>query len=83
VGALHRDRRKHGVQPDATGKQPIDIRAGVIQATTGDPGQTHREPADGGLIADLAVRAGQAAAAIDPHARTGIDQDIGDLWIGE
>ena len=83
VGALHRDRRKHGVQPDATGKQPIDIRAGVVEAATGDPGQTYGESADCELVADLAVGPGQAVAAIDPHAGARVDQDIGDLRVGE
>jgi hypothetical protein len=46
------------MQADTARKQPIDIRAGVIEATSGDPGQTHGESADRGLIADDTVRAG-------------------------
>ena len=71
------------MQADAAGKQPIDIRAGVIKATAGDPGQTHGQPADRCLVTDLTVRTDQALAAIDPHSRTGIDQDVGDPRIGE
>jgi len=83
VRALYGNRREHGVQAHAAGEQPIDIRAGVIKATTGDPGQAHGESADCRLIANHAVRADQAVAAIDPHARAGIDQDVGDQRIGQ
>ena len=71
------------MEADAAGEQPVDVRAGVIKSTSGDPGQTHGESANRRLVADLTVRAGQSVASIDPHARTGIDQDIGDQRIGQ
>ena len=83
MGPLDRDGRKDGVQTDTAWKQPINIGAGVIEATTGDPGQTHCESADRRLVADLAVGASESVATVDPHTRPCIDQDIGDLWIGE
>jgi hypothetical protein len=83
VGPLNRDRREHGVQTNTPGKQPIDVRAGVIEATTGDPGKTHRESTDRLLIADIAVSPGESVATVDPDTRPRIDQDVGDPRIGE
>ena len=83
MGALHSDRREHGVQTDTPGKQPIDVRAGVIEATASDPGKTHGESTDGGFIADVAVGSAESLASVDPDPRPRIDQDIGDPRIGE
>jgi hypothetical protein len=57
------------VQSDTAGEQPVDIRAGVIESATGDPGQSHGESTDGRLIPDIAVGSGQSVATIDPDAR--------------
>jgi len=71
------------MEADAAGEEAVDIRTGVIKATSGDPRQTHRESANREPIADITVGPGQPVAAINPDTRTGIDQNIGDERIGQ
>ena len=56
------------MQTDTAWKQPVDIGAGVIEATTGDPGQTHGKSADRRLVTDLAVGTSESVATVDPHS---------------
>ena len=58
------------MQADATGKQAVDIRAGVIKATAGEAGQTHGKATDRCLIADHDVRAAQPVTAVDPSPQS-------------
>jgi len=69
------------MKANPSGKQPIDVRARVIQTASGDPRQAHGESANSQLVADFAAGSGQAVTAIDPDSRSGIDQDIGDQRI--
>jgi len=71
------------MQPNTTRKQTVDVRAGVIEATTGDTGQTNCQSADRGLIADLTVSTCESVPTIHPHARSRVDQNIGDPRVGE
>jgi hypothetical protein len=70
------------MKANATGEQAVNVRTGVIKATSSEAGQTHGKAANCQLVPDLAFGTGQAVAAIHPHARPGIDQHIGDLRVG-
>jgi len=71
------------MEPDTAGQQPVNIRAGVIESSTRDPGQSHRESTDGLLVTHLDADTGEPVTAVDPDAGPRVDQDVGDLWVGQ
>ncbi len=83
VGSPVHDRRQHGVQADAAGKQPVHPRLALVEPPPRLASQSHREPSrrlwtEAGLGHPL-----EATTPVDPDRAVAVDEDVGDAGVGE
>src|SRR5690606_38475483 len=75
--AFRRHRWQDGVEWGAGGEAGVDVRRGDVEPAARGCREALGEAADGGLVRERDVGAGEALAGVDPHLVRAVDEDVG------